>query len=180
MALIRRRQLKSLAPLSDHRLRFSLPLHPPELIAAANYSSASISVADLETLELLGQGNGGKVYKCNLFREIEILHRTDSPHIVRCEAFFEQLLGDIKILMEFMDSGTLETLLIDNGAFSEAKLAHVPRQVLSDRNYLHTHNITHRANLLVNTNMEVKIPDFGVSKIVLLTSDGACSSPIGT
>ncbi|RXH78435.1 hypothetical protein DVH24_001953 [Malus domestica] len=152
MALIRRRQLKSLAPLSDHRLRFSLPLHPPELIAAANYSSASISVADLETLELLGQGNGGKVYK---------------------------LLGDIKILMEFMDSGTLETLLIDNGAFSEAKLAHVPRQVLSDRNYLHTHNITHRANLLVNTNMEVKIPDFGVSKIVLLTSDGACSSPIG-
>ncbi|CAN6551915.1 unnamed protein product [Malus baccata var. baccata] len=118
--------------------------------------------------------------QCNLFRDIEILHRTDSPHIVRCEAFFEQLLGDIKILMEFMDSGTLETLLIDNGAFSEAKLAHVPRQVLSDRNYLHTHNITHRANLLVNSNMEVKIPDFGVSKIVLLTSDGACSSPIGT
>ncbi|TQE09556.1 hypothetical protein C1H46_004775 [Malus baccata] len=65
MALIRRRQLKSLAPLSDHRLCLSLPLHPPELIAAANCSSTSISVADLETLEFLGQGNGGKVYKEN-------------------------------------------------------------------------------------------------------------------
>ncbi|KAM1380656.1 hypothetical protein ACFX2I_022356 [Malus domestica] len=156
-----------------------------------NYSSTSISAADLETLELLGQGNGGKVYKvrhkqtsstyalklvsnhsdptvrCNLFREIEILRCTDFPHIVRCEAFFEQSLGVIKILMEFMDSGSLEALLKDNGTFSEAKLAHVARQVLSGLKYLHTHNIAHNdikpANTLVNSNMEVKIADFGIS-----------------
>ncbi|KAM0966739.1 hypothetical protein ACFX14_022382 [Malus domestica] len=210
MALIRGRQLKSLAPLSVHVHRpcFSLPIHPPALMTATNYSSTSISAADLETLELLGQGNGGKVYKvrhkqtsstyalklvsnhsdhtvrCNLSREIEILRCTDSSHIVRCEAFFEQPLGDIKILMEFMDSGSLETLLKDNGTFSEAKLAHVARQVLSGLNYLHTHNIAHRdikpANILVNSNMEVKIADFGISKIMSLTSEGACSSPVGT
>ncbi|KAB2625577.1 mitogen-activated protein kinase kinase 9-like [Pyrus ussuriensis x Pyrus communis] len=210
MALIRGRQLKSLAPLSVHVHRpcFSLPVYPPALTTATNHSSTSISAADLETLELLGQGNGGKVYKVrhkqtsstyalklvsnhsdptvrsNLFREIEILRCTDSSHIVRCEAFFEQPLGDIKILMEFMDSGSLETLLKDNGTFSEAKLAHVARQVLSGLNYLHTHNIAHRdikpANILVNSNMEVKIADFGISKIMSLTSDGACSSPVGT
>ncbi|XP_068328144.1 mitogen-activated protein kinase kinase 9-like [Pyrus communis] len=126
-------------------------------MTATNYSSTSISVADLETLKLHSQGNGSKVYK---------------P------------LGDIKILMEFMDSGNLETLLKDNGTFSEAKLAYVAHQVLSGLNYLHTHNIAHRdirpTNILVNSNMEVKITDFGISEIMSLTSDDACSSPVGT
>ncbi|CAN6547678.1 unnamed protein product [Malus baccata var. baccata] len=69
--------------------------------------------------------------------------------------------------MEFMDSGSPEALLKDNGTFSEAKLAHVARQVLSGLKYLHTHNIAHNdikpANILVYSNMEVKIADFGIS-----------------
>ncbi|XP_061363750.1 MAP kinase kinase MKK2/SSP33-like [Gastrolobium bilobum] len=69
------------------------------------------------------------------------------------------------------DLGTLDTLLKNNGTFSEPQLATVARQVLSGLSYLHAHKIIHRdikpSNLLVNGKMKVKIGDFGVSKRLL-------------
>ncbi|BFG14537.1 mitogen-activated protein kinase kinase 9 [Prunus yedoensis var. nudiflora] len=211
MALIRqRRQLNLRLPLpepSECRPCFSVPL-PPTTAVTNNSSFGAISAADLEKLQVLGHGNSGTVYKVNhkrtsttyalklvhgnsndptvcrqLFREMEILRRTDSPHVVRCHAIFEKPSGDIGILMEYMDSGNLETLLKAQGTFSEPNLAHVARQVLNGLNYLHTNKIIHRdikpANVLVNSNMEVKIADFGVSKILCRTSD-VCNSYVGT
>ena len=85
--------------------------------------------------------------------------------------------------MEYMDLGSLDTLLKKNTTLSEATLAHVSRQVLNGLHYLHSHKIIHRdikpSNLLVNKNMEVKIADFGVSKIMCRTLD-ACNSYVGT
>lgn len=201
-----------LPEISERRPRFPLPLPPennnttrPSSAAAA--ASASISAADLEKLQVLGHGSGGTVYKVRhkrtlktyalklvhgesdsatrrqLFREMDILRRTDSPHVVRCHEIFEKPSGDIAILMEYMDSGTLETVLRSQGTFSEAKLADVARKVLNGLHYLHSHKIIHRdikpANLLVNSAMEVKIADFGVSKIMCRTLD-ACNSYVGT
>ncbi|ONI29300.1 hypothetical protein PRUPE_1G191900 [Prunus persica] len=196
---------------SECRPCVSVPLPPTATVTAAvtnNSSFGSISAVDLEKLQVLGHGDSGTVYKVNhkrtsntyalklvhahsndptvrrqLFREMEILRRTNSPHVVRCHAIFEKPSGDIGILMEYMDSGTLETLLKAQGTFSEPNLAHVARQVLNGLNYLHTNKIIHRdikpANVLVNSNMEVKIADFGVSKILCRTSD-ACNSYVGT
>ena len=115
--------------------------------------------------------------------EMDILQRTDSPYVVRCHGFFEKPSGEIAILMEYMDLGTLDTLLKKNGTFSEVQLATVARQVLSGLSYLHAHKIIHRdikpSNLVVNRNMEVKIADFGVSKIMCRKLD-ACNSYVGT
>jgi serine/threonine protein kinase len=211
MALVRdRRQLNLRLPiseLSDRRPRFPLPLPPNTSTATA--SSAATSASDLEKLQVLGHGNGGTVYKVRhkrtdalyalkvvhgdydsdtavrrqVFREMEILRRTDSPHVVRCHGIFEKPSGDIAILMEYMNLGTLESLLKTHGTFSEPKLADVARQVLNGLNYLHGHKIIHRdlkpSNLLVNDKMEVKIADFGVSKIMGRTLD-ACNSYVGT
>ncbi|XP_004299508.1 PREDICTED: mitogen-activated protein kinase kinase 9-like [Fragaria vesca subsp. vesca] len=197
---------------TERRPRFTLPLPPAAVVAAANCSSSSsssaaVSASDLERLEVLGHGSGGTVYKVRhkrtganyalkivkgdsdptvrrqLYREIEILRRTDSPHVVHCDAIIEKPTGDMWILMEYMDSGTLESLLKQQGTFSEAKLVHVARQVLNGLNYLHGQKIIHRdikpANLLVNSNMEVKVADFGVSKMLCRTLDN-CNSYVGT
>lgn len=211
MALVRdRRPLNLRLPeLSDRRPRFPLPLPPNTTSTTATASSAAISACDLEKLQVLGHGNGGTVYKVRhkrtdafyalkvvhgdsdsdtavrrqVFREMEILRRTDSPHVVRCHCIFEKPSGDIAILMEYMNLGTLESLLKTHGTFSEPKLADVARQVLNGLNYLHGHKIIHRdlkpSNLLVNDKMEVKIADFGVSKIMGRTLD-ACNSYVGT
>ncbi|KAG2667742.1 hypothetical protein I3760_15G129600 [Carya illinoinensis] len=213
MAVVRdRRHLNlrlPLSELSDHRPRFPLPFPPNTTTTSATTTfSAAISSCDLEKLQVLGHGNGGTVYKVRhkrtddvyalkvvhgdsdptlrrqVFREMEILRRTDSPHVVRCHGIFEKPSGDIAILMEYMNLGTLDSLLkSSHGTFSEPKLADVARQVLNGLNYLHGHKIIHRdlkpSNLLVNDKMEVKIADFGVSKIMCRTLD-ACNSYVGT
>lgn len=223
MALVReRRQLNLRLPLpelSERRPRFPPSVFSTGVAAAGNScstaattntassASSGICFSDLETLQVLGHGNGGTVYQVRhkrtsttyalkvvhgdsdptvrrqLFREMEILRRTDSPYVVHCHSIFEKPSGDIAFLMEYMDFGTLETLLRSHGTFSEAKLAHVAKQVLNGLNYLHSHKIIHRdikpTNLLVNSKMEVKIADFGVSKIMCRTLD-ACNSYVGT
>ncbi|KAK1414946.1 hypothetical protein QVD17_30712 [Tagetes erecta] len=210
MALVReRRQSKlglRLPEISDRRTRFP-PTAPQQLKNTTNASTTS--VADYETVQVLGHGNGGTVYKVvhkktsnvfalkvvhansdpvmrrQIFREMEILRRTDSPFVVKCHDIFEKPGGDIAILMEYMDVGTLDSLSknTDGGIFTEHTLANVARQILNGLNYLHTHKIIHRdikpANLLVNKNMDVKIADFGVSKIMYRTLE-ACNSYVGT
>ena len=207
MAVVRdRRQLNLRLPLpeiSERRPRFPLPLPPTNL----PFSSGATTAADLEKIEVIGHGNGGTVYKvqhkrtaanyalkvvhgdCDptvrrqVLREMEILRFTDSPFVVQCHGIFQKPSGDIAILMEYMDAGTLKTLLETQGTFSEVDLAGVAGQVLNGLSYLHSHKIIHRdikpANLLVNGNMEVKIADFGVSKIMRRMLD-SCNSYVGT
>nr|QBA29394.1 mitogen-activated protein kinase kinase [Panax notoginseng] len=209
MALVReRRQLNLRLPLpdsSERRPRFPLPLPPTTTTTSS--TTAVASFADLEKIQVLGHGNGGTVYKVHqkktstvyalkvvhgdtdaitrrqIFREMEILRRTDSPHVIHCHGISEKPDGDISILMEYMDSGTLDSLLKSNGTFSEQNLSDIAFQVLNGLSYLHSHKIIHRdikpANLLVNSKMEVKISDFGVSKIMCRTLD-PCNSYVGT
>lgn len=209
MAVVReRRQLNLRLPLpdsSERRLRFPLPLPPTTTTTSS--TTAAASFADLEKIQVLGHGNGGTVYKVHqkktstvyalkvvhgdtdattrrqIFREMEILRRTDSPHVIHCHGISEKPDGDISILMEYMDAGTLDSLLKSNGTFSEQSLSNIAFQVLNGLNYLHFHKIIHRdikpANLLVNSKMEVKISDFGVSKIMCRTLD-PCNSYVGT
>ncbi|CAF1910461.1 hypothetical protein YC2023_016917 [Brassica napus] len=203
MALVReRRQLNlrlRLPPISDRR--FSLP--SITTAASSTVLSNSISAADLEKLNVLGCGNSGTVYKVShkntlyalktvngdmdpiltrqLMREMEILRRTDSPYVVKCHGIFEKpVVGEVSILMEYMDGGTLESL---RGAVTEKRLAGFARQILKGLSYLHGLKIVHRdikpANLLLNSKGEVKIADFGVSKILVRSLD-SCNSYVGT
>ncbi|CAI0417666.1 unnamed protein product [Linum tenue] len=200
MAAVRqRRQLNLRLPelAADRRPRFPVPLPP-----SAPATSSSFLSSDLDKLSVLGHGNGGTVYKVRhrrtsqihalklvradsdpaarrqLLREVEILRRaSDSPHIVRCHGVAETPSGDMTILMEYMDLGTLDSLLKSEGSefFTESILAGIARQ--------HGRKIIHRdikpSNLLVNAAMEVKIADFGVGKIMCRTLD-ACNSYVGT
>ncbi|KAK1313081.1 Mitogen-activated protein kinase kinase 5 [Acorus calamus] len=208
-----RRQLNLKLPLpdissaaADRCSRFPLPLPPS---AAVHQSSDGADrLSDFERLQVLGHGNGGTVYKVRhrrtsaiyalkvvhsasdppvrrqVLRETDILSRTDSPHVVRCHGVFHKHSGDnVAILMEYMDSGSLESILNASGTFSEADLRGITRQVLQGLSYLHSHKIVHRdikpSNLLINAKGEVKIADFGVSKVMCRSLD-ACNSYVGT
>ncbi|KAL1214313.1 Mitogen-activated protein kinase kinase 7 [Cardamine amara subsp. amara] len=204
MALVRERRqinLRLPLPLLSDRLPFA------SSTAAVTFTSVTngISASDIEKLHVLGSGNGGIVYKVQhkttaelyalkivngdmsptftrqLTREMEILRRTDSPHIVRCHGIFEKpIAGEFSILMEYMDGGNLESLC---GAVTEKQLAGFSRQILKGLSYLHSLKIVHRdikpANLLLNSKNEVKIADFGVSNIMIRSLD-YCNSYAGT
>ncbi|KNA17854.1 hypothetical protein SOVF_076730 [Spinacia oleracea] len=177
---------------------------------SSSSSFSSLSLSDFTKLTVLGSGSGGTVYKVThkqnggvyalklissdpnpthlrqLCREKEILRRmisSDSPYIVRCHRVFEKSDGDLAILMEHMDGGTLDHTLKKEGTFSEPLLANVAYQILNGLKYLHSHKIVHRdikpSNLLVNSKWEVKISDFGVGRIMGRTLD-PCNSYVGT
>ncbi|GBG84204.1 hypothetical protein CBR_g38176 [Chara braunii] len=169
----------------------------------------AVSVHDLESLSILGRGNSGVVRKVRhrrsgdfyalkliqlsgpheqsartqIMRELDILLTVDSPLVVRC---FNASCSDgvISIVLEYMDGGTLADLIKSNGRISEPYIAAIAKQVLQGLVYLNKErHVIHRdikpSNLLVNTDGDVKIADFGVSA-VLANSVAMCDSFVGT
>ncbi|GJT03619.1 mitogen-activated protein kinase kinase 5-like protein [Tanacetum coccineum] len=140
------------------QIAFPLPLPP---------SNNHIRFSELDRLNKIGSGNGGTVYK--------VLHRPTNTHFALKVIY---VTNDEEVL-QYMDLGSLEkTYLCD-----ESSLAAVTRQILSGIYYLHTLKIVHRdikpSNLLINSKNQVKIADFGVSRILEQTTDH-CTSPVGT
>ncbi|KAJ7564337.1 hypothetical protein O6H91_02G013400 [Diphasiastrum complanatum] len=106
----------------------------------------------------------------------------NSPYVVQCYGVFERG-GEISLVLEYMDAGTLAHVLSAQKKISEPYLAELTRQVLKGLMYLHSNKIVHRdikpSNLLINRRQQVKIADFGVSTELAHTL-AQCNSFVGT
>lgn len=110
-----------------------------------------------------------------------MLYECNSPYIVGYYgAFFSN--GDISILMEYVDCGSLDLVLKKAGRLPEPVIARVTGAVLRGLMYLREkHSIIHRdvkpSNILVSTHGEIKLCDFGVSGQLI---DSMANSFVGT
>lgn len=171
--------------------------HPPP-----KHQHQPFSLSDFERVSRIGSGCGGTVYKVvhrptgrvyalkviygnhedavrlQMCREVEILRDVDNPYVVKCHDMFDHN-GEIQVLLEYMDRGSLEGTHIPH----EQHLSDLARQILSGLAYLHSRRIVHRdikpSNLLINSRRQVKIADFGVGRILEQTMD-PCNSSVGT
>lgn len=163
-------------------------------------SCGSIRAEDLGYLAVLGSGNCGKVYKAvhkpsdqllavkvipldishdaqkQIISELEVLHRCSSPVIISFYgAFF--LENRISICTEFMDGGSLDT----HRNIPEVILGPISVSIVRGLQYLWSLKIMHRdvkpSNILVNTQGNVKLCDFGVSVQLI---DSIAKTFIGT
>ncbi|XP_051116010.1 mitogen-activated protein kinase kinase 5 [Andrographis paniculata] len=199
----RRPDLTLPLPHRDPTLAVPLPL-PPSSAPSSSSSSSSLQLeySDLERVSRIGSGAGGTVYKVlhrptgkiyalkviygnhedavrnQMRREIQILGDVDNPNVVRCHSLIDHN-GEIQVLLEYMDKGSLESIHIPQ----EPSLSDVARQILCGLSYLHKRKIVHRdikpSNLLINSRGVVKIADFGVSRVLAQTMD-PCNSSVGT
>ncbi|ESO84309.1 hypothetical protein LOTGIDRAFT_132393 [Lottia gigantea] len=160
---------------------------------------------DIIKCEELGAGNGGVVTKVlhkpsgiimarklihleikpvvrnQIFRELKVLHECNSPYIVGFYGHFYSD-GEISICMEYMDGGSLDLILKNAGRIPEPILGVINIAVLKGLCYLREkHQIIHRdvkpSNILVNSQGEIKICDFGVSGQLI---DSMANSFVGT
>uniref|UniRef100_A0A5S6Q7H2 mitogen-activated protein kinase kinase n=1 Tax=Trichuris muris TaxID=70415 RepID=A0A5S6Q7H2_TRIMR len=146
---------------------------------------------ELEKISELGYGNGGVVMKVRhkpsgiimarklihlevkpstrnqIIKELKVLHYCNSPYIVGFYgAFYSD--GEISMCMEYMDGLSLDIVLKKTGRFAEQILGKISIAVLNGLQYLKEKlNILHRdvkpSNILVNSQGEIKLCDFGVS-----------------
>lgn len=186
------------------RIASHIEVEKPPLI---NPTDDQLSLADLDSIKVIGKGNGGivqlvqhkwtgqffalKVIQMNIevsarrqiAQELKINQSSQCPYVVVCyQSFYEN--GTISIILEYMDGGSFADFLKKVKSIPEPYLAAICKQVLQGLMYLHHEkHIIHRdmkpSNLLMNHRGEVKITDFGVSAIMESTS-GQANTFVGT
>jgi len=117
-----------------------------------------------------------------LIREIMTLYDAQCPNLITFYgAFYRE--GAITIALEYMDGGSLANVLSQVGPIPEHVLASISFQILWGLAYMKHEKRVHRdvkpSNLLINSNGEVKVTDFGVSA-ELQSSFAMCGTFVGT
>ncbi|PSC70383.1 SNF1-related kinase catalytic subunit alpha KIN10 [Micractinium conductrix] len=115
-------------------------------------------------------------------REIKILRLFMHPHIIRLYEVVETP-NDIYVVMEYVKAGELFDYIVEKGRLLEDEARHFFQQIISGVEYCHRNMVVHRdlkpENLLLDSKMNVKIADFGLSNVM---RDGhflktSCGSP---
>lgn len=107
--------------------------------------------------------------KNKVMQEFNMLRRTRHQNIVRLYESFETP-QHIVFVMEVCGGGDLLTYVRKRRKLKEPIARHLFAQIVSGMNYCHRKNVLHRDikldNILLNSQGNVKICDFGVSKLV--------------
>eukprot|EP01101_Sappina_pedata_P012037 TRINITY_DN81_c1_g1_i1.p1 TRINITY_DN81_c1_g1~~TRINITY_DN81_c1_g1_i1.p1 ORF type:complete len:317 (-),score=143.89 TRINITY_DN81_c1_g1_i1:122-1018(-) len=118
--------------------------------------------------------------------EIEILKQVQHPNIIYLKDIFETP-EIVAIVMELVTGGELFDRIVEQGSYSEKDASVLVSKMVSAIEYLHARGIVHRdlkpENLLLkctNNLTEVKIADFGLSKIVGTDSISRMLTACGT
>jgi len=103
-----------------------------------------------------------------LLQELRLLGQVDCESLVTLHgAFLEE--ETVTIVLECMDRGSLEDLLLQKNIVPERIIAPIAYQTLSGLSYLHQDRKLHRdikpANVLLHSNGYVKLCDFGMASL---------------
>ncbi|PSN34704.1 hypothetical protein C0J52_19023 [Blattella germanica] len=101
-----------------------------------------------------------------IFREIQIMTKLRHPHIIRLYQVMETE-KTIYLVTEYASGGEIFDHLVANGRMSEIEARRMFHQIVAAVNYCHKRNVVHRdlkaENLLLDSNMDIKLADFGFS-----------------
>ncbi|KAI1903306.1 hypothetical protein AGOR_G00025850 [Albula goreensis] len=117
-----------------------------------------------------------------LFREVRIMKLLNHPNIVKLFEVIETEKS-LYLVMEYASGGEVFDYLVAHGRMKEKEARAKFRQIVSAVQYCHQKCIVHRdlkaENLLLDSEMNIKIADFGFSNEFTLGSklDTFCGSP---
>jgi serine/threonine protein kinase len=101
--------------------------------------------------------------------ELDIMKFCNHKNIVKYIDSFEDS-DYIYLVQEYMDGGDLLNYISHKSLLNENEIRNIFKQVANGLKYLHYYGIVHRdlkpQNILIKNNEEVKIIDFGLSKVL--------------
>lgn len=110
--------------------------------------------------------------------EVKILQTLDHPNVIKMFEFFEDDIN-IYLILEKCEGGELFDRVIEKEFFSEKEAAVLMKHILQAINYCHNNGVCHRdlkpENFIFadkNNDADIKIIDFGLSKIFDPTNQG--------
>ncbi|XP_065182870.1 serine/threonine-protein kinase MARK2-like isoform X1 [Sycon ciliatum] len=117
-----------------------------------------------------------------MYREVRIMKMVDHPNIVK---LFEVIDTEttLYLAMEYASGGEVFDYLVAHGRMKEKEARAKFREIVSAVQYCHQKHVIHRdlkaENLLLDSNMHIKIADFGFSNEFTIGSklDTFCGSP---
>ena len=129
-----------------------------------------------------------------LQREVDIIKSVSHKYLVNYVDDFiseDETGKNYFLVMEFIDGTNLKEILDENEKLKEPKSIEIFKQILEGLEYLHNirgdnndTGIVHRdlkpENILVQKNGEIKIVDFGISKVIDFTSITSTGEIFGT
>uniref|UniRef100_UPI0037E8BA8B serine/threonine-protein kinase PLK4 n=1 Tax=Semicossyphus pulcher TaxID=241346 RepID=UPI0037E8BA8B len=158
-------------------------------------------IEDFKVLTLLGKGSFACVYRAKsvntglevaiktidkksmhkagmvqrVTNEVEIQCRLKHPSILELYNYFEDS-NYVYLVLEMCHNGEMSRYLKERKMpFSEDEARHFMHQIVKGMLYLHTHGILHRdltlSNLLLTSNMNIKIADFGLATQLKLPNE---------
>ena len=120
--------------------------------------------------------------KNKIFYEIDLMKKLSHPNITKILEYFESEKYYL-IIMEYINGGNLFSFVKKRRKLNEKLAKFLFYQIINGIKYLHSKNIVHRdiklENILIDVNNNIKICDFGISKI-LSKKDEKCYDQCGT
>uniref|UniRef100_A0A3B4A7Z4 Serine/threonine-protein kinase PLK4 n=1 Tax=Periophthalmus magnuspinnatus TaxID=409849 RepID=A0A3B4A7Z4_9GOBI len=138
----------------------------------AKSAKTGLEVA-IKTIDKKAMHKAGMVQRVT--NEVEIHCRLKHPSVLELYNYFEDS-NYVYLVLEMCHNGEMSRYLKDRKMpFSEDDARHFMNQIVRGMLYLHTHGILHRdltlSNLLLTTNMNIKIADFGLATQLKLPNE---------
>ena len=118
-----------------------------------------------------------------LYQEMQVLRKLKHKHIVKCYGILHAS-DSVSLLMEYVKGGSIDCLILKQGALQEKDVSTFCQQILEGLVYLHDNKIVHRdlkcINILLDDCIKCKLAGFSVSKHAEnITSTSGCNEPCG-
>ena len=125
-----------------------------------------------------------------IMTELEVLKANREEDKYACEyvvSLYDAILskqGDLTLVMEYLNGGSLEDVIKYGGCDHEPTVAHVAYDILKALQFLHLNEFIHRdvkpGNILLSQQGVAKLSDFGIAKMVGEEGDRMATTFVGT